>query len=390
MKITRVRTHLLSVPLGRATFYSSQAAFPARKTLLVEVTDENGLSGWGEAGQYGPAAPVAAAIDKVLAPIIVDCDDVQPGPLWERLYSMHRDFGTKGPYIEALSGIDIALHDLWGKRLGLPVAELLGGAFRPAVAAYATGCYYRGTDFSKDAVSSAAEEAQSFVAAGFTALKMKIGLFRIEQDARRVHAVREAIGPSIALMVDANHAYSSSAALRMGRHLEEAAVGWLEEPVTPEDRSGYRLLRQRLDVPIAGGEAEYTRFGFRDLLVEQCVDIIQPDLSVCGGFTEFARIQALASAHGVSVVPHVWGSGVALAAALHAAATIPPHPYGVLEKPLENAPALEYDRSPNPLRDELTIGVPALVDGFVPIPTAPGLGIEIDPEVLEKYVGDKG
>ncbi len=167
--------------------------------------------------------------------------------------------------------------------------------------------------------------------------------------------------------------------------MEQYDVGWIEEPVTPEDREGYRRIRQEVNIPIAGGECEYTRYGFRDFLAGGCVDIAQPDISVCGGLSEFMKIQALASSFGVWVIPHVWGSGVAIATALHAIATIPPFPHTANPIPLQNEPVIEFDRSPNPLRDELLTTSIALVESRLPVPQGAGLGIEIDETVLQKY-----
>src|SRR5262249_46176147 len=152
-----------------------------------------------------------------------------------------------------------------------------------------------------------------------------------------------------------NHAYTAVNAIRIGRELEKYGVHWIEEPVVPEDRAGYRRVRDAIAIPIAGGEAEFTRYGFRDLLVEGCVDIAQPDICVCGGLSEWMKIHALASSFSVLTVPHVWGSGIALAAALHAIATIPPQPHTANPVALQNEPVVEYDRRHNPLRDDLLV-----------------------------------
>ena len=302
------------------------------------------------------------------------------------MYAATRDFGQKGTYIEAISAIDIALWDLWGQALGQPVHVLLGASFRDRVPAYATGCYY-GDNFSdrRAMLADLETETSAYVGSGFRILKMKVGLLPVALDAERVRVVRSAIGPAIDLLVDANHAYNAATAIRMGRALEEHAVLWFEEPVVPEDRAGYRRVRDALDIPIAGGEAEFTRFGFRDLFINECVDIAQPDLCVAGGFSEFLKIHALASSFGVFTVPHVWGSGVALAAALHALATLPASPPTYAPVPLQNEPAIEYDRKHNPLRDELVLADFTLTDGQVRIPQGPGLGILIAEDVLRKY-----
>jgi D-galactarolactone cycloisomerase len=216
-------------------------------------------------------------------------------------------------------------------------------------------------------------------------LKIKVGLLPVKEDLERVAAIREAIGPDIGLFVDANHAYNAFTAIRIGRGLEKNGVIFFEEPVPPEDHDGYRQLRATLDLAIAGGECEYTRYGFRNLLMGGCVDIAQPDLCIAGGFSEWLKIQGIASSLGIPVVPHVWGSGVALAAALHALAATPPSPHTSNPIPLQNEPIIEFDRSPNPLRDQLLHNPIQLVDSQVPVPQDAGLGIQIDESVIEKF-----
>ncbi|MFZ5833532.1 MAG: mandelate racemase/muconate lactonizing enzyme family protein [Planctomycetota bacterium] len=388
MKVRSIQTHVLRVPLGQERFYSSQCAFPERKSLLVRIETNNGFVGWGEGGQYGPAEPVAACINHVLAPRLLGRSPHDVGTIWEELYALTRDFGQKGAYIEAISAIDIALWDLKGRSLGVPVCSLLGGAFRTSVAAYATGCYYRGDDVldHHNALETLTAEARGYTEAGWRILKIKVGLLPVVADAQRVAAVREAVGQNFALVVDANHAYNAATAIRMGRVLERYDCLFFEEPVPPEDRDGYRRVRHTLEIAIAGGEAEYTRWGFRDLVVGGCVDIAQPDLCVCGGFSEFQKIAALASTFGVAVVPHVWGSGVALAATLHAIASLPPQPHTANPVPLANEPVVEFDRNPNPLRDALLRRrIDIDQEGRVPVPQGPGLGIEVDEEVLSRY-----
>jgi D-galactarolactone cycloisomerase len=386
MKIDRVETFVLKAPLGDARFYSSQAEFPERNSLLVRLTSSDGHIGWGEGGQYGPPEPVKAAVADVLAPMLLSLRDASPAVAWDTFYSRTRDFGQKGTFVEAISAIDIALWDLWGQALGVPVSTLLGGRFREQVKAYGTGGYYTHPDF--DAVRDLpllAEAATGYAADGFGMLKMKVGLLSVGEDARRVRAVRETLGDDFALLADANHAYNASTALAMGRVLEEAGFLMFEEPVPPEDRAGYARLRASLDVPIAGGEAEYTRYGFRDLIESGCVDIAQPDVCVCGGLSELQRISTLASAHNLRVVPHVWGSGIALSAALHACSTLPLTPYTLRPVPLQNEPVIEFDRTPNPLRDDLLVEPLTLRDGYVDVPAGPGLGVQVDMDVVQRY-----
>ena len=387
MKIKSVTTYILKVALGKERFYSSQCAFPERNSLLVRVDTDEGITGWGEGGQYGPPEPVASCIQSVLTPMIIHEDPRSAVKLWERMYSNTRDFGQKGTYIEAMSALDIALWDIFGKSQNVPIHVLLGGAFRNTISAYATGCYYREDDlidYTKT-LPLLKEEAKSFLHAGFNTIKIKMGLLSILDDIKRVKAIREVIGADTKMLVDCNHSYNAATAIQAGRALEEYDIGWLEEPVPPEDHDGYRRVRNNLSIPIAGGECEYTRFGFKDLIVGECVDIAQPDLCVCGGFSEMMKIIALASSFGIMVIPHVWGSGIAIAAALHVLAVIPPLPHTANLIPLQNEPVIEFDRSPNPLRDELLVKKITLIDGGLSVPQKPGLGVEIDMYVLKKY-----
>lgn len=386
MKITRIEAIVLRAPLGDKVFYSSQARFPERNSCLVRIETDAGLIGWGEGGQYGPPEPVAACIDRVLGPRLIGRDPTEPVRIWEESYGFSRDFGQRGTYVEAISGIDIALWDIAGKAVGLPVWKLLGGRFRDRVTAYATGCYYP-EDFHDlpGQIARLEAEVAGYVAAGFSIVKAKVGLLTPEQDLERLRAIRRAAGPEVALLVDANHAYTAATALRMAAMMEPLGVLWFEEPVPPEDRSGYRRLRERTAIPIAGGECEFTRFGFRDFIAAGCVDILQPDLAASGGFSEWTKILGLATSHNLATIPHVWGSGVAVAAALHALATVPPFPFTANPLPLVNAPVVEFDRTRNPLRDDLLEEAFELEAGALKVPEGPGLGIRLRDEVLESY-----
>ena len=386
MKIRSITTRTVRVPLGDRTFYSSQAAFPERNSLLVRIETESGLAGWGEGGQYGPPEPVAACINDVLAPKLMGRDPTEPVRIWEELYAFSRDFGQKGTYIEAISAIDIALWDIAAQAVGLPVWKMLGGRFREKVAAYATGCYYpHQFNDLPSVLRSLEDEASSYCNAGFSLLKIKIGLLSTEQDIERLRVIRQAVGPSIGILVDANHAYTAASAIRMGRRMEPYDVRFFEEPVVPEDHEGYRRVRQQNPIPVAGGECEFTRYGFRNLIAGGCVDIAQPDLAVCGGFTAWRDILTLASAYGVAVIPHVWGSGIAMAAGLHAVATIPSIPHTANPVSLQNEPVLEFDRKHNPLRDELLEQTFTLANGCITIPDRPGLGVTVREDTLARF-----
>lgn len=387
MRIDLIETLIVKAPTGAKMFYSSQAAFPERNSMLVKITTDDGVVGWGEGGQYGPGEPVASAVVDVLAPRLLGRRADQPVRIWEDNYAFSRDFGQKGTYLEAMSAIDIALWDIWGKSLGRPAYHLLGGAFRTKAFAYGTGCYYPENFRDEPAMMAAlAKEVEGYAASGVTAIKIKIGLLPVEQDRARIELIRETVGPDVKLMADANHAYNAATAMRIGRVMEKHDFLWFEEPVPPEDRDGYRRLRAALDVPIAGGECEFSRFGFRDFIGGGCVDIVQPDLCSCGGLSEWVKIASTASQHGVLPVPHVWGSGVAVAAALQALATIPPMPHTAAPVTLQNEPMLEFDRTFNPLRDEILERNFSLEDGAVAIPNGPGLGISVDEASLARFV----
>jgi len=386
MKIATVEPIILRVPLQEQTFYSSQAKFPERNSLLVKITTEDGIVGWGEGGQYGPPGPVAACIDNVLAPLVVGSATCSPVATSERLYAHSRDFGQRGTYIEAISAIDIALWDIWGKILDQPAYALMGGAFRAKVISYATGCYYPDQPWSMPHILRDLEtEAKSYVESGFDILKIKVGLLSVEDDLKRVETVRRSVGDRIKLLVDANHAYTSATAIRMGKALGDFGVHFLEEPVTPEDLTGYKRVRDAIDIPVAGGECAFTRYDFRDLFVGQCLDIAQPDICVCGGLSEFQKIQAMAGTFGVLTIPHVWGSGIAVAAAMQALAVIPPTPYTANPIALQNEPVIEFDRKHNPLRDDLLEEKFTLQDGCLTVPTGPGLGVTVNEDVLNRY-----
>ena len=223
-------------------------------------------------------------------------------------------------------------------------------------------------------------EAEAYAAEGFRAMKMKVG-FGLDEDARNVGAVRAAIGSDRLLAMDANHAYDAGQAIRLGRKVEAYDLAWFEEPVVPEDLDGYCQVKAALRIPISGGETEYARWGFRELCARRAVDILQPDLCGCGGFTEAWRIAALASASSVTVYPHVWGTAVGLFASLHLTAALPPNPPAMFAA----EPLFELDRTPNPLRDQLALNPPKRAGDIVDVPTGPGLGLELDRTVLERY-----
>ena len=379
MKITDIHIHVLKSPLTEP-FAFSQGWVRQRSATLVEVITDEGISGWGEAFAQGLEPPEIAAtvIDKALRPLLLDANPLDTEVLWHRMYHMTRDYGRKGSVVSGISAIDMALWDIAGKFHQLPVSQLLGGAFRQRVQPYATG-FYRIS--GQGEAARLAEEALRHFEAGFTLMKVKLG-YGVDDDIAVMQAIARAIqGKPIGLMIDTNHGYGRAEALRLGRALADYNLRWYEEPVAPEDIEGYAEMRARLTMPIAGGENEHTLYGFRQLLAAGALDIAQPDLGSCGGISAGRHIAALAQAHGVLVNPHVWGSAIAQAASLQFIAALPVAHHSLFAQ----QPVLEYDRSSHPFREQLVAEPLRLVDGWVEIPARPGLGVEINRDVLEKY-----
>src|ERR1700730_4856647 len=374
MQIRDVKTYVLEAALNEPFAYS-QAWYERRGACLVEIVGEDGSSGWGEA--FGPARLTAPIVD-YYKPLLIGADALATEAIWQSLYNRLRDHGQKGLAIEALSAVDIALWDLKGRHLGLPVHRLIGGPLRSRVQAYATGFYRKR---SGDPLTYLIEEARERVAQGFGAIKLKLG-FDFDEDIRLCHEVRHAIGDGVMIMIAANHAYDATAAIRLGRRIEALDIAWFEEPVPPEDHAGYREVKRALSIPIAGGEAEFTRWGFRALLSERLVDIAQPDVCAAGGLSECKKIADMANAFGVRVNPHVWGTGVALAASLQLIATLPDNPPSL--NPI--APRLEFDQSEHPMKMAVLREPIRPRAGWVEIPTGRGLGIEIDRTAVAKFL----
>jgi D-galactarolactone cycloisomerase len=379
MKITGVSTYVLEGLLGNKAFGWSLWIADRRQTVLCVISTDEGIEGVGEALYVGGSAKIAASmIQEAYAPLLIGKDPFDNAVIWDFLYNRTRDQGMKGLPITALSAVDIALWDIKGKALKSPVSKLLGGTYRDKARVYATGLYEpQNVPSVKDAL---VDEALGYKKDGFSAMKLKIG-YGIETDMSYVEAVREAIGNDVLLMVDANHAYNTAEAIRLARKMERYDVYWFEEPVPPEDIDGYVEVKQKSDILIAGGECEYTRFGFRELITRRAVDILQPDLCATGGFTEMMRIIALASAWNVPIMPHVWGTNVGLAASLQLFAALPHFP----ERRFPTEPFFEYDRSPHPLRDKVTHEKFVMKDGYLDIPQRPGLGITLDMDFLKKH-----
>jgi D-galactarolactone cycloisomerase len=373
MKIADVRVHVLQAPLTEPFAWSFNAT-SVRQSCLVEVVAEDGTSGWGEC--FGPAR-LNAAIVGAFRPLLLGKDALATERHWQTIYNTFRDQGQKGLTITALSGVDIALWDLKGRLWGQPIHRLMGGPLRTEVKAYATGTYRRG---SGDPLQYITEEVAGYVREGFPAVKLKIG-FGVEEDAKLIAAVRETIGPRVGLMLDANHGFDVIEAVALGRRVAHLDIGWFEEPVVPDELDSYVEVRRGQPIPVAGGECEFTRWGFREVLTRRAIDIIQPDTCAAGGLSECKKIADMATAFGVRYVPHVWGCGVGLATAMQLLAVLPHTP--PRHTPLE--PMLEFDRSEHPFRQAVLTTPLEHSGGVVRVPDGPGLGIEIDRAAIERF-----
>ena len=373
MRIADLKIHVLEAQLSEA-FAWSFTGTATRASCVVELICEDGTVGWGEC--FGPArlnAPILAAF----RPHVVGMDALASEQIWMHLYSQFRDQGQRGLTITALSGLDIALWDIKGKHFQAPAHVLMGGPLRRQVQAYATGTYRRG---SADPLSYIVDEVLGYVQQGFAAVKLKIG-FGVAADAALIRACREAIGAKIGLMLDANHGYDAIEAVALGRAIAACDIGWFEEPVVPEDLAGYQEVRRGQPIPVAGGETWFARWNFKEALSARAVDIIQPDICAVGGLSEAKKIADMAVTFGVRCVPHVWGTGIGLAAALQLLAVLPHNP--PRQTPIE--PVLEFDRSEHPFRQAILKAPIEHVSGMVMIPQGPGLGIEVDRATLARF-----
>ena len=385
MKITRVEATWLQVPIpedrqhvsdfGRATTFD---------TALVRVETDAGVTGVGEAkvsaGSPGDYHGVVAIINHEFAPMLIGEDPRNITRIWENLYSGTRGhyaiarghvfpaMGRRGVSISAISGIDIALWDILGKSLNVPVWQLLGGRKAERMPAYASGGW-------ADASNIGAQLKGSVARGDFGAVKMRVGVFdgSPSASAERVVAAREALGGGIDLMVDAHGTFTVSEAKQFCHLVRDCNLAWFEEPVTADDKRGLAEVRQATHIPIATGESECTRFDFRDLIELRAADILQPDLAICGGITEAMRISALASAANLRLAPHLWAGAPAFAAGLHvAAASAPTH-------------ILEFSLGANPMIHDMIEERFEVVAGMLAIPDRPGLGITIRDDFVQQY-----
>jgi D-galactarolactone cycloisomerase len=382
MKVTEVKAYAMEEPLGNMTFGFAQGWINSRQTTLVVISTDEGIYGAGEC--FGPARAIAALVNGFCAPRIVGRDPFDTSVIWDELYRYQSMSFQQGVFIEALSGTDIALWDIKGKALGVPVYKLLGGAYRNKAHTYATGLYRPSGKNADAAMRSLVEEALGYKRDGFPAMKLKIGHVSPEEDLEIIRAIRDAIGYDIKLMVDGNCAYDATEAIALAKKMEPYDIYWFEEPVPPEDIEGSVEVKKNTNIRLTAGESILTHYWIRELISRRAVDILNPDVCITGGFTEMQRIIALATAWNTQCIPHVWGTNVAVAAGLHCYAAIPNIP-GKVNPP---EPFFEYDCSPNPLREGTTNEKLTVEHGYIKIPDGPGLGVTLDMDFVRRKSGN--
>jgi len=386
VKITSIKSHVLRYELEDELGYSQQY-YKHRTAHLVEIETDENITGWGEC--FGPGNIALAnkfIVEKVIQPLIKGENPTNKEYIWHKVYNSLRDSGQKGMPIQALSGIDIALWDILSKKANLPLYQLLGGKCNNQIPVYGYGMMLQEKPVEQ-LIELFQKEAKEIKEKNFKAMKMKIGIGP-KNDLKLVKAVREAIGDDYKLMVDANHAYNLSDALQVGKGLDEMNIYWFEEPVAPEDYEGYKELKKKLNTNIAGGEAEFTKYGWNQLIKNRCVDIAQPEVCGLGGITEYLKISALAQSNFIPIINHVWGTALSIAVNLHLLTAMPDMPGGLFP----SKPMLEFDTtSKNKFITELTEEKFSILDqvknnnGFAKPLEGIGIGINPSKDFIKKY-----
>ncbi|MGE0007818.1 MAG: mandelate racemase/muconate lactonizing enzyme family protein [Parvibaculaceae bacterium] len=385
MKIARIEATWVSIPIAEERQHRSD--FGQIRTFdaaIVRVDTDTGITGWGEgknaAGSAGTYAGLVTLINREFAPRLLGRDPRDISVIWDALYNGVRahhaaarghampDMARRGLTIAAISAIDIALWDIAGKSMNVPVWRLLGGRKADKMPAYASGGW-------ADA-RTIGDELKGYVAqGGFRAVKMRIGAMdgTPQASAERVKAARAALGPDVEIMVDSHGTFTVAEARRFAHLVRDCDLAWFEEPVTADDKAGMAEVRASSMIPIAAGESEFTRFDFRDLIIQRAVDIMQPDLAICGGITEARRIDALAAAFNLRLAPHLWAGAPAFFAGLHLAAAS------------SSSHILEYSLGANPMLHDLVEEEVGAKGGLIAIPDRPGLGITVREDVVARH-----
>lgn len=349
------------VPAGSGFSYGG-GRLTARVTSLVKVTTDNGTVGWGAA--YSHPALVRIIIESHLKPFLLGKDAGDIEGLWGRMYRLTRWYGRKGAAVSALGAVDTALWDIKGKAAGKPVYALLGGNGRP-VPVYASALLWN------EDLDALAAEAAAYIKQGFRRVKMRLGKDE-GYDVAAVKAVRAAVGPDNGVIVDASMRYDLDTAIRVGKIFEELKVVWYEEPFEPEDIDSYVALRKHVKVPVAAGENDFGVQGFREMLRAGALDVVQPDACRAGGISEVYAVGKMAQEFGAKVATHTWSDAVALVANAHVVGALP------------NGISVEMDRTGNAFIDELLVEPLRVVDGYLVLSDAPGLGIDVSAKTLAR------
>ena len=378
MKVVNVRAIPMSDPIPEERQHRTDLGTKVKSdAVLILVDTDDGLTGMG--ASLGSPETVSAIVKYDLAPALLGEDPMYSELLWEKMYNGSRwkpalerghsqpSEARRGVTLEAIAGIDIAIWDVKAQALGVPVYHALG-AVRDSVRGYGSGGWAPGDE--------AEQEMAGYASKGFSAVKMRVvgrDGFSIENTLRRVGSARRGIGKDVELMVDAHGSLDVATAIRLARQLEPYDIAWFEEPISPDDHPGLAEVRQSTIIPIATGEREFTRFDFEDLFNRRALDIAQPDVARAGGFTEIRRIAAMASAKGIRLAPHAWGSGVLFAASTHIAMSAP------------NCHVLEVSQGYMPMMNELFNEPFDIRDGTVYAPRSPGLGFTLRDDVFERF-----
>jgi D-arabinonate dehydratase len=365
MRIQEVEALAISIPLP-APVADAVRLITHRDHLIVKIRTAEGVEGIGFTLGYDGARAMVTLVNEIFAPILAGANAMDTERLWGEMYRQSIQAGRRGAALRAISAIDIALWDIRGKAANLPVMELLGVQSR-LLRCYATGGYYRENQTVDDLV----RETEAVAAQGFTALKLKVGKLGAHEDAARVGAVRRALGDAVDILLDANGGWRSAPeAIAAMRRLEEFRPYWIEEPVRADNLSSMARIAAALDTPVATGELEATRWAFAQLVEQRAADILQPDVTVCGGVSEWLKIAHYAAALDIPVAPHYnWDFHTQLCAAI------------------PNAVFVEYFLASSGVKmfDSVLADPMKPKNGYLEPRSAPGFGIELLPGEIERY-----
>jgi len=369
--VVSLESRTLSVPLRKPLAFSTRYV-ERRDYTVVRIRTSDGVEGFGYCYCGNRGGPlVTQFVREFFGQHILGAEATAVETIWGAMFRDSVLLGRRGAALRAISAVDLALWDVIGKSTGLPLHRMLGGPKHERVPCYASGGYYWK---DVDATEYVFDECRGYVEAGFEAVKIKVGRLPIKQEMERARAAREAVGPDVALMMDANNAWPDAAtAIPAIQALAEVRPFWIEEPLLPDDVKGHATIRRKTGVPVATGEIEATRWGFAPLLEQAAVDMLQPDATVLGGITEFRKVAALAAAYDVPMYPHwMHHLNVSIVAAV------------------PNAIMVEYfpDRSVLNLGDVLQNDMTA-IGGTLPVPQQPGLGLEFVPDALDHFALDR-